>query len=685
MTVVITEKPSVARDLAAFLGAKQKRDGYFEGNGYQVTWAFGHLVTLKEPQEYNPAWKRWAIENLPMIPKIFQLKARDDSGSKKQLKIIWNLIKSSKRLICATDAGREGELIFRNIMQILKFDQKPFERLWLSSLTPEAIEEAFKNIKPGDSYNNLYFAARCRSEADWIVGLNGTRNLTVRFGQKILWSMGRVQTPVLAMLADRDDEIATFESEPFWELYTCYRDIQFKHTGKKFLVKEEAYDLLKKVEPHSFTIEKITKKREKSHPPLLFDLTELQREMNRRHGISANDTLSAAQSLYESKYITYPRTDSQYLSKDMKKRIPGVLQSLQKRWTKQIEPLKMDALPFSTRIINDKKVSDHHAIIPTGQLPPQLPPDQQKVLEAVIIRFIAVFYPSCEKDVTTVEGSSNRVNFRTRGVTIVNPGWTALYQSAKKDKDKDEEQELPKFEKGESGPHKPIVKEGKTNPPKHYTENSLLGAMATAGKQVDDEELREALKERGLGTPATRASIIETLISRQYIKRAKKTLTITPLGRYLIAIIQDPQLKSAELTGNWEAKLKEIEKGKLDAKEFMDEIAGFTQSFIDNSDVTRIDRSQIGPCPLCRSPVIKGKKGYGCSSWKKGCSFVIWSDYKETTLTPDNIQKLLQKKILLSPITVSENTKMFIALTAKGKVIELPIPQPPKKKTYKLK
>ncbi len=673
MTVVITEKPSVANDIAKFLQADRKCDGYFEGNGYRVTWAFGHLVALKEPQDYTPSWKRWSLETLPMLPSEFQLKLIEAGRNKKQLKIIQGLIKNSGRLICATDAGREGELIFRNILRFLSFEDKPFERLWLSSLTPEAIGEAFKTIKPGTNYNNLYQAARCRSEADWIVGINGTRNLTVRFGQKILWSMGRVQTPVLAMLADRDDEISTFKSEPFWELYTKYRDVPFKHS-EKFGDKAKAEELLKKVEPENFTIEKVGKKREKAHPPLLFDLTELQREMNRRFGLSANDTLNAAQSLYEAKYITYPRTDSQYLSTDMKEKIPGILKNLEKRWSKEASPLTEKPLPFSSRMINDKKVSDHHAIIPTGRLPFQLPQDQERIFEAVALRLIAGFYPSCEKDVTTVEGTSSKVKFSAKGVIIVNPGWTALYPKEKEEKGGDEEI-LPNFEKGESGPHSPYLKEGKTTPPKHYNENSLLGAMATAGKQVDDEELREALKERGLGTPATRASIIETLISRKYVERSKKTLTITPLGRYLVALIQDPQLKSAEMTGNWEQKLKQIEKGELAPEIFMKAIEDFTRSFLSGSDVSRIDRTQIGPCPLCQSQIIQGSRGYGCSDWKSGCPFVIWKDYKGKVISLEEVQRLVQRKILFPPFINAEGKRTILALTSKGKVIEIDLPQ----------
>jgi DNA topoisomerase III len=676
--VVITEKPSVARDLSAFLGAKQKRDGYFEGNGYQVTWAFGHLVANKDPQDYNTSWKQWTTDTLPIIPEKFELKCREDGSTKKQLSIIEQLIKKCKRLICATDAGREGELIFRNILRALHMESQPFERLWLSSLTNEAIAQAFEKLKPGTDYNNLYYAARCRSEADWIVGINGTRNLTVRFGRGILWSLGRVQTPVLAMLANRDDEIATFTPEPFWEIQTLYRDVVFKQTAKRFLEKEKAEAAFNKIKDQPFTVEKIQKKRERAFPPQLFDLTELQREMNKRHALSAADTLAAAQSLYESKLLTYPRTDSQYLSEDMKGKIPSIFNRLAVRFKEKVSALNLQKLPFSNRIINDKKVTDHHAIIPTGQLPSQLPPDQQKVYEAVVLRTLAVFYPPCEKDVTTIEGSSAKFPFRARGVLIVIPGWTVLYPSNKKEGD---EQELPAFEKKESGPHDPSIKEGKTQPPKHFTENSLLGAMATAGKDVDDEELKEALKEKGLGTPATRASIIETLIQRQYLKRTKKNLTITSQGRYLIALIQDPQLKSAELTGEWEAKLKQIEYGKLSPRTFLEEIKTFTRQMLESSDAARFNPERLGPCPLCAAEVIQGSKGYGCSRWKEGCAFVLWKDYMGTHLRPLQAQKLIQKRILLDPIFLEEKEKVVLALTEKGKVIHLPIPAaPPRRK-----
>ncbi len=679
MIVVITEKPSVARDLSTFLGAKQKNDGYFEGNGYQVSWAFGHLVANKDPQDYQPSWKQWTTETLPMIPEKFQLKCREDGSTKKQLSIIERLIKNCNKLICATDAGREGELIFRNILRALNLEQQSFERLWLSSLTTDAIKQAFEKLKPGTEYNHLYYAARCRSEADWIVGINGTRNLTVRFGRGILWSLGRVQTPVLAMLANRDDEISTFTPEPFWEIHTKYKEVLFKQTAKRFLEKKKSEEVFKKIKDQPFEVNKIQKKRERALPPQLFDLTELQREMNRRHGLSAADTLAAAQSLYESKLLTYPRTDSQYLSNDMKGKIGPMFKRLAARWKDEVGALDLQKLAFTKRIVNDKKVTDHHAIIPTGQLPAQLPNDQAKVYEGVVIRTLAAFYPPCEKDVTTITGHSAKVPFKARGVLIVKPGWTAMMPSNKKD---GEDQELPPLQEGESGPHAPLIKEGKTKPPKYYTENSLLGAMATAGKDVEDEELKDALKEKGLGTPATRASIIETLIQRQYIKRVKKNLHITPHGRYLIALIQDPQLKSAELTGEWEAKLKKIEYGKLNPRIFLDEIKDFTHQMLKSSDATRFNPERLGPCPLCSAEVIRGNKGYGCSKWKEGCQFVLWKEYRGVQLTPVQAQKLIQRRILLDPIQIDEKEKVILALTNKGNVIHLAIPKAPPRKKY---
>ncbi len=673
MRVVITEKPSVAKDIAAFLGAKNRLDGYFEGNGCQVTWAFGHLVTLKEPNEYDPALKKWSLHTLPFVPASFELKLIDNPGVAKQFGVIKRLVKSSTELVAATDAGREGELIFRYILSLAGLETKPFKRLWLSSLTEEAIGKAFDALRPGTDYNNLYEAARCRSESDWIVGLNATRNFTVRYGRgEILWSVGRVQTPVLAMIAQKDEEILNFVSEPFWELRTKYKNVFFKWKGGRLKKEEEAKLLLDKLKDHLFTVKKIDSKQEKALPPFLYDLTELQRDMNKKYGMSANDTLEIAQQLYESKAISYPRTDSKFLSSDMKGEIPQILQNLEKIRPSEISRLDLKNLPFTSRILSSEKVTDHHAIIPTGKTPSSLSPNSQKVFDAIVLRFIAAFYPPCLKNVTTVEGEVEGEKFQAKGVQIVSPGWTQLYgkESDDADKQKEEEQDLPEFTLQETGPHDPSVKQGKTEPPKHFTEGTLLGAMETAGKFVEDEQLKEALKQKGLGTPATRAAIIETLLRRGYILRDKKVLKVTDLGRYLIALIQDPNLKSPELTGEWESKLKEMEVGKLSPATFMNEIVQYTKDLIRGSDLTQIDGSKIGSCPRCKKQIIEGKKGYGCSGWKEGCSFVLWKEYKGTLLNLRQIQSLLQRKILLEPLG-----KTILYLSEKGSVMEVALPE----------
>lgn len=666
MTVVVTEKPSVARDLADHLGARSRKEGYIEGNGYKITWAFGHLVGLKKPEEYDSHWKRWTLDTLPMLPKKFELIEIGDDGAKKQLNIVKKLLDASQKIICATDAGREGELIFRYIMQWCNLEEKPFQRLWLNSLTPEAIKTAFEKLKDGTIYHNLYQAARCRSEADWIVGLNGTRNLTIRYGKGTLWSLGRVQTPVLAMICERDDEIRYFTPEPFWELMTTYRDTAFKYSGKRFLKKEDADQFLENLGNSVLTINDIKVKKEKQQPPQLFDLTELQREMNKQYGTSAADTLKGAQALYESKLVTYPRTDSQYITKDMKKDITRALGGLTSLKSKEMEKLDLKKLNYTKRIVNDAKVTDHHAIIPTGQLPKQLPTIQAQIFDTIHTRLIAAFYPPCLKEAATVEASTSdknnkEVKFTAKGTVILDPGWTVLY-AKKKEEDK-EGQILPPFTKGENGAHEPFLKEGKTNPPKSYTENSLLGAMAAAGKQVDDPEQRELLKDKGIGTPATRAAIIETLISRGYLERKKKNLKSTDRGRYLIALIQDPSLKSAQLTGEWESKLKAIETGKYESDAFIKDIEAFTCSILKSSDANQVEENTLGSCPQCGEPIVEGKKGFGCSAWKKGCEYVLWKEQNGIQLRREQAQRLLQKGVLLSPIG-----KSIYTMTKKGHV-----------------
>ena len=676
MKVVLAEKPSVARELASFLGARVRHEGYFEGQGYQVTWALGHLGTLKEPEDYDPALKRWTLATLPIVPARFELKVLDEKGARQQFGVIKKLFRGAEQLICATDAGREGELIFRYILELAGAEAKPASRLWLNSLTEVAIREAFRKLRPLADYDALYAAARCRSQADWIVGLNATRFFTVRnrAAGGLLWSVGRVQTPVLAMLVRRDDEIRTFKPEPFWELLTHYRKVLFKFAGNRFTKEEDAGALLDRVKGQPFVVRGVERKEERDLPPQLYDLTELQRDMNRRAGMSADATLKAAQSLYEAKVITYPRTDSRYLTTDMKGQIPDILENLRPLKPTEIGRLDLTKLVFTGRIVNDSKVKDHHAIIPTGKAPGEIAPPVRKVYEAIVTRLIAAFYPACVKEVTSVTGESNKVAFRARGVRIVEPGWTVLYPTREDDR-KGDDQELPEFRADETGPHEPFVKKGETTPPKAYTEASLLGAMETAGKLVEDEQLKEALKEKGLGTPATRASIIETLLARGYIVREKKALAATDAGRYLISLIRDRGLKSPELTGEWEARLREIERGQLDAGRFMDEIIGYAGAILREADGAAVDESRLGDCPRCGRPVIEGNRGYGCSGWRESCPFVLWKEYKGCALTVGQVRELLQRRVLTHPPAFEGSSGKILHLSDAGALLEIQVPQ----------
>jgi DNA topoisomerase-3 len=675
MIVVLAEKPSVARELASFLGARTRADGYFEGQGYQVSWAFGHLVTLKEPDDYDLALKRWSLATLPIVPEHFGLKVIEEKGARTQFAIVKRLFRGAEEIICATDAGREGELIFRYILELAGCTKKPARRLWLSSLTETAIRDAFRRLRPLSDYDALYAAARCRSEADWIVGLNATRNYTVRYRSSgILWSVGRVQTPVLAMIVHRDDEIRTFKPEPFWELLTRYREVTFKFAGERFAKEEDARTLLGRVEGQPFVIQGVERKEERVQPPQLYDLTELQRDMNRRFGLSADATLKAAQALYERKAVSYPRTDSRHLGSDMKGEVPRILNELRPLKPTEIGKLDLRALAFTGRVIDDKKVSDHHAIIPTGKPPKALSPNEEKVYDAIVVRLIAVFYPPCLKEVTSVTGVSNGVPFRAKGVRVLEPGWTVLYPRKEDDK-KDDEQDLPEFRPGESGPHEPFARRGETTPPKPFTESTLLGAMETAGKLVTDEQLKEALKERGLGTPATRAAIIETLLARGYIVRVKKTLAATDLGRYLVALVRDRALKSPELTGEWEAKLKEVERGQLDPRQFMAEIVHYTGDVIRSGDGVTVDSTRLGDCPRCGRPVIRGQRGFGCSGWRDGCPFVLWREYRGQSLGDDAVRELLQRRVLLRPLTLEDGGQVVLNLTSSGALTEIPVPK----------
>ncbi|MFZ2404890.1 MAG: DNA topoisomerase 3 [Methylobacter sp.] len=681
MKVILAEKPSVARDIAKCLNISNKRDGYFEGNGYQITWAFGHLVELKEPDEYNPAWKRWSLESLPIIPEQFGLKARGDASAQKQLNTIKRLFKAADEIICATDAGREGELIFRYILSWTGCLQKPFKRLWISSLTDDAIRSGFAKLQDGHAYDGLYRAAKCRSESDWIVGLNATRLYTLKFGgQGSLWTIGRVQTPVLALIVQKDAEISNFVSKDFWELHTLYREADFQYVGGRFDHKADAEALLSQIAGQDFKITEVKGKKETLSPPLLYDLTDLQKDMSIRYGLTADQTLSAAQQLYEKKHVTYPRTDSRFLTNDMKPGMKPLLSKLRTKFEQQIEPLDLDKLALSSRLFNDAKVTDHHAIIPTSALPGTLSGNEAKVYEAIVQRFVAAFYPPCIKQITTVLGSicpplpegegrgegglngeSPVVKFKTAGTIIESPGWQVLYKNEASSQSDKTQKILPNFVKGETGPQQPSVNQGKTTPPKPYNEASLLSIMESAGKTCDDEQLKEALKEKGLGTPATRASIIEVLIKRNYIQRQKKTLVSTESGRHLISIIADDRLKSAAMTGEWEAKLKKIEHNDYDPDRFMAEIIRFTQKIKDESDKPLYDQSRLGDCPLCGHPVIEGRKGYGCSDWKAGCQFVLWKEIYGVPVTPDMACQLLQNSRTLHPYAIKLNDEVFNA------------------------
>ncbi len=679
MKVIIAEKPSVARDIAKVLKITAKKKGHIEGRGCAVTWAFGHLVTLQEPSEYDPALKRWALNTLPFVPEEFQLKLISNRGVSEQFETIKSLCEQATEIICATDAGREGELIFRYILALSGCEDKPIRRLWLNSLTPEAILRAFKDLKDGHDYDPLYDAARCRSESDWIVGLNSTRYYTVRHGRiggggdRVLWTIGRVQTPVLAMIVQRDDAIDQFTTQPFWELRTKYRDVVFKYSGKRSENPKRAQTLLEKVAGQEFEIAGVAAKKKKEQPPQLFDLTSLQRDLNKLHGLSAADTLAATQNLYEAKLVTYPRTDSRYLSQDMKPRVPEVLEKIKAFWPQPVAPLNLKKLPFTKRIVDDKKVTDHHAIMPTGMKPNNIGGHERLVYEAITRQFIAAFHPVCLKNITTVDGLSNKVKFQAKGTQVLEPGWTALFPKKAKKKDEGDSQDLPEFTKGERGPHEPFLREGKTKPPKHFSENSLLGAMEAAGKLVDDDTLREALKERGIGTPATRAAIIETLLRRNYIRREKKQLRCTDMGRCLIALIQDPLLKSPEMTGEWEEKLKQIERNELAADDFMQGIGGYIRTMIRNSADQRLDHRRWGDCPLCGQEVIRGKRAFGCSAWKEGCQYVLEPEYKGLALSNLQIRTLLQQHILPHPLNVEDEPRIFV-LSTQGVPMDLRLP-----------
>ena len=596
MIVCIAEKPSVARDIARIIGATSSHDGYMEGNGFQVTWTFGHLCTLKEPQDYTPMWRSWNLTSLPMIPERFGIKLIDDQGIKKQFSIIEGLMQKAERIVNCGDAGQEGELIQRWVMQ--KAQAKcPVSRLWISSMTDEAIREGFQNLKDQSDYQPLYMAGLSRAIGDWLLGMNCTRLYTLRYGQnRQVLSIGRVQTPTLALIVNRQKEIDNFKPEPYWVLATVYRDTTFTATKGKFTSKEEGEEAFKTIEGKPFTVTKVEKKEGKEQPPQLYDLTSLQVDCNRKFGFSAEMTLNLIQALYEKKYTTYPRVDTQYLSDDIYPKCPQTLNGLYQTqfggvapYAPLIKPIGGKALKKTKRVFDTSKVTDHHAIIPTGVIPQNLSDAERKVFDLVARRFIGVFLPDCKFSTTTVLGEVDGIEFKVTGKEILEPGWRVVRQESgvksqenddEEKKEGDEEKTLPTFVKGESGEHAPTLTEKMTTPPPYYNEASLLRAMETAGKFVEDETLRAAMKENGIGRPSSRASIIETLFKRHYIRRDRKRLVATPTGIELIDLIREDLLKSCELTGIWEKKLRDIEHQKYDASQFIQELKDQVTSIV---------------------------------------------------------------------------------------------------------
>ena len=622
MKVCIAEKPSVAREIAEVLGATRKMNGYIEGNGYQVTWTFGHLCTLKEPHEYADAWKRWSLGSLPMIPPRFGIRLIENPTYEQQFKIIEELMQKADMVINCGDAGQEGELIQRWVMQ--KAGCKcPVYRLWISSLTEEAIREGFQSLKAQTDFNKLYEAGLSRAIGDWLLGMNATRLYTLRYGQnRQVLSIGRVQTPTLALIVNRQAEIENFKPEPYWELKTVYRNTTFSATKGKFTKKEEGEAFLEIVKQEDFTVTSVSEKKGKEYAPRLFDLTSLQVECNKKFAFTADDTLKLIQSLYEKKVTTYPRVDTTFLSDDIYPKAPNILKGLTD-YAELTACLLSIKLPKSKRVFDNSKVTDHHAIIPTGVAPRNLTDNERKVYDLVTRRFIAAFYPDCEISTTTVLGKVGKVEFKVTGKQILKPGWRIVFGAEQKDPDaeaSEEEGVLPEFVKGESGPHTPTLGEKWTQPPKPYTEATLLRAMETAGKLVENDELRDALKENGIGRPSTRAAIIETLFKRNYIRKERKNLYPTATGTELIGTINEELLKSAELTGLWEKKLRQIERGTYEARTFLDELKQLVNQLVINVLSDQRNRT----IPIETTPDEKaadpkgGKKGATGKGEKKG-------------------------------------------------------------------
>ncbi|MFA5573416.1 MAG: DNA topoisomerase 3 [Brumimicrobium sp.] len=688
MKVCIAEKPSVAKDIAKVIGANQRHDGYYEGNGYQVTWTFGHLCTLKEPHDYLSEWKYWDLRQLPMIPSRFGIKLIEDDGIKRQFHIAKKLLNNATEVINCGDAGQEGEVIQRWVF--LKAQVKaPIKRLWISSLTEEAIKEGFANLKEGSKYNNLYAAGSSRAIGDWLLGINATRLFTKKFGfNRQVLSIGRVQTPTLAMIVERQLEIDNFIPEDYWELRTIYRDTEFNSVLGKIKKKEKAEYALEKIKDEPFEITSFEQKEGKEKPPKLFDLTALQVEANKKLSYSADQTLKIVQKLYEKKLVTYPRVDTTYLPNDIYPKISGILERLE--YFKELtQPLLGKKIRKSSQVFDDKKVTDHHAIIPTGERVSGVTPDEQKVYNMITKRFISVFYPDCIVSRTTVLGEVLKLEFKASGKQILEPGWRVIYTKDENPSDeKEDESIMPVFQQGEKGPHDARIDEKQTTPPKPYTEATLLRAMETAGKQVDDEEMRELMKDNGIGRPSTRANIIETLFRRRYITKRRKSIYATETGIDLIKIIDNDILKSPELTGTWEKKLHLIEKGEYEPelfkKELIEMVVELTNEVLFNtkkkairiapenedssvktttkkSKVKKIKLSELD-CPKCKkNGLLKGKKAYGCSHYKDGCNFVLPFEFLGKKLTDKQLSDIILKqkttKIKGFIIPGSENKK----------------------------
>ena len=683
MKLCITEKPSVAKDIAQIIGANVKRDGYYEGGDYKVTWTFGHLCTLKEPHDYSEYWKRWSLAALPMIPPKFGIKLIDDEGIKRQFRVIETLISQADEVINCGDAGQEGELIQRWVMQKAKINC-PVQRLWISSLTDESIRDGFKQLQPQQKFDNLYYAGLSRAIGDWILGMNATRLYSLKYSSPgNVLSVGRVQTPTLALIVSRHHEIANFVPQDSWELRTSYRDVIFTATGDRFSDEAKADEAAARIASEPFTVDSVTQKKGKEAPPRLFDLTSLQVECNKRWGWSADDSLRLIQTLYEKKVTTYPRVDTTYLSDDIYPKVPDILRRMTP-YAAITAPVFAAKIPKSKKVFDNSKVTDHHAIIPTGQSPSILVGDEKKLYHLIAQRFIAAFYPDCEFNTTTVLGHAADVKFKVNGKVIVKPGWRDVYAgqaAAESDAEKDGEGNglLPDFTEGESGPHTPVVAKRTTQPPKYYTEGTLLRAMETAGKTVDDETLREAMKENGIGRPSTRAAIIETLFRRRYIYRKGKSIMASDAGIQLIATIQEELLKSAKLTGLWENKLRRIERGEYSASEFIAELkeligqvvlnvlsdnsnsrievdsadkaktSGKSKAAAGNTDkpkakrAPRITKLEQVACPLCgQGHILKGRAAYGCSRFREGCEFRLDFSEAADTLTPSQLAKYIK-------------------------------------------